>query len=241
MKTGFGIGLLIGLLLAAPLVSILYLLHAIAGMPFIPFDLFDGLVRVLPGPIVTFGIDSMVRLLMFLGLDLSGSSKTMEQIQAIGIFLGAAAIASGIFFAVLKDKDSHATVRLGVMLGVAVALALTPLAGSAVWTVVALTAWGVAVSAVRDRIARLSPAAVISSTSPQAEVASSVTSVDRRHFLINLGGATASITVIGAVAAAALRTSSEPIVHATSDVVLPDRPGAVEPVPGTRPEYTPSC
>ena len=59
----------------------------------------------------------------FSAMDLSGSSKTMEQIQAIAIFLGAGAIASGIFFAVLKDRDSHATVRLGVILGVAVALA----------------------------------------------------------------------------------------------------------------------
>jgi DMSO/TMAO reductase YedYZ molybdopterin-dependent catalytic subunit len=241
MKTGFGIGLLVGLLLAAPLVSILYLLHTAAGTPFLPFDFFDGLVRILPGAVVTFGIDSMVRLLMFLGLDLSGSSKTMEQIQAIAIFLGAAAITSGIFFAVLRDRDSRAIVPLGIILGIAIALPMAALAGSPVWTAIALTAWGVAVSGVRDRIAQLSPAEVTSSTRPRLEVSSSsLTSIDRRHFLINVGGATASITVIGAVAAAALRTStSEPVVHATSEVILPDRPGAVEPVPGTRPEYSP--
>jgi hypothetical protein len=122
MKTGFRPGLLVGLLLAAPLVSILYLLHTAAGTPFIPFDLFDGLVRILPGAVVTFGIDSMVRLLMFLGLDLSSSSKMMEQIQAIVIFLGTSSLTAGIFFAVLKDRVSPAIFPLGVTLGIAVAL-----------------------------------------------------------------------------------------------------------------------
>jgi len=64
--------------------------------------------------------------------------------------------------------------------------------------------------------------------------------VDRRRFLVNLGGATASITVVGAVVAATLRTSSsKAVVHATSEVKLPDRAGAIEPAPGTRLEYTP--
>src|SRR5215470_3454105 len=108
MKTGFGIGLLVGLLLAAPLISMLYLLHTTLGTPFIPFDLFDALVRILPGPIVSFGIDSMVRVLMFLGLSLSGSSKTAEQIQAIGIFLCMCAVAAGVFFAALRNRSFRA-------------------------------------------------------------------------------------------------------------------------------------
>jgi len=43
------------------------------GNSFYPFDLFDGLVRILPGTVITFGIDTMVRLLMFLRLNLSDS------------------------------------------------------------------------------------------------------------------------------------------------------------------------
>src|SRR6478752_2939004 len=163
MKSGFGLGLLVGLLLAAPLVSILYLLHTVAGTPFIPFDLFDGLVRILPGAVITFGIDSMVRLLMFLGLDLSGSSKMMEQIQAIAIFLGIAALTAGIFFAGVKDRIFRIVFLPGVILGIAVALPVAALAGSPVWTVAAFTAWGVAVSGVRSRIAALSPPAAGSS------------------------------------------------------------------------------
>ena len=240
MKTGFCIGLLVGLLLAAPLVSILQVLHTTAGTPFIPFDLFDGLVRILPGAVVTFGIDSMVRLLMFLGLDLSGSSKTMEEIQAIAIFLAAAAIAGGIFFSVLKDRSSRAIFPLGITLGIAVALPMATVAGSPVWTILTLSAWGVAVSGVRHRIAHLGPIPAASSAKPELAAPPSAEPADRRSFLVKLGGATASVTVIGAVVAAALRTStSEPVVHAASDVVFPDRPATIKPVPGTRPEYTP--
>src|SRR5262249_49498414 len=67
--------------------------------------------------------------------------------------------------------------------------------------------------------------------------------VDRRRFLVALGGATASFTVLGAVVAAALRTSAQKaVVHAvtaTPEVEMPDRPGAIQPAPGTPPEYTP--
>jgi DMSO/TMAO reductase YedYZ molybdopterin-dependent catalytic subunit len=242
MRASFGLGLVAGILLAAPLVSILYLLHATAGMPFIPFDLFDGMVRILPGAMVTFGIDTMVRLLMFLGLDLSASSKTAEQIQAIAIFLGISAFTAGIFFAVLKDRRSRAIVALGVGLGVATALPIVAVdrsASSVAWTIVMLVAWGVAVSGVRQRIAGLRPSEA-SSKKPVFQVSQSLKPLDRRRFLIDLGGATASITVIGAAVAAVLRTStSESVVHATSEVKLPDRRGAVEPAPGTRPEYTP--
>src|SRR5262249_2084436 len=103
----FGLGLIVGLLLSAPLVSILYLLYATTGTPFVPFDLFDGLVRILPGGFITFGIDTMVRLLMFLGVNLSDSSKTAEQLQAIAIFLSLSALSAGIFFVALKARSSH--------------------------------------------------------------------------------------------------------------------------------------
>jgi hypothetical protein len=113
----FALGLIVGLVLAAPLVSILFLLHAIVGTPFIPFDLFDGLVRILPGTLITFGIDMMVRLLMFLRLNLSDSSKIAEQIQAIAIFLSISVLGAGIFFAALKNRNSRSIGGLGISAG----------------------------------------------------------------------------------------------------------------------------
>ena len=220
MKNVFGVGLLVGALLAAPLVSLLYLLHTAFATPFTPFDLFDAVVRLLPGRIVSFGIDSMVRVLMFLGLSLSASSKAAEQIQAIGMFLSVCALASGIFFAVLTGLS-------GAILGIAMAILIAGLAGHTVWTAIALIIWGIAVGATRDRIVGRSPSAPVES-------------VDRRRFLMHLCGTTTSITVVGALVAAALRTSlSKPVVHARSEVDLPDRTGAIEPAPRTRSEYTP--
>jgi hypothetical protein len=145
MKSGFAIGVLVGLLLAGPLVSTLYLLHTTLGTPFTPFDLFDALARILPGRLITFGIDSMVRVLMFLGLKLSSSSKTAEQIQAIGVFFCACAAAAGIFFVALREKRPR-VVPPGVFLGIATALPMTALTGHPVWTIIALTVWGIAVS-----------------------------------------------------------------------------------------------
>ena len=157
MRTSFGIGMLIGLLLAAPLVSLLYLAHTALGAPFIPFDMFDGMVRILPGSVVSFGIDSMVRVLMFFGLSLSASAKIAEQIQAIVIFLCACAFAAGVFFAALRDRSSRAVVPLGLVLGIAIALPITALAGHPVWTLAALTIWALAVSAARKRVVGRNP------------------------------------------------------------------------------------
>src|SRR5262245_19624064 len=121
----FGIGLLVGALLAAPLVSILYLLHAAFETPFTPFDLFDAVVRLLPGPVVSFGIDSMVRVLMFFGLSLSASSKAAEQIQAIVLFLLVCSVASATFCVVSARRSSCAVVAAVVVLGVATAILIT--------------------------------------------------------------------------------------------------------------------
>jgi DMSO/TMAO reductase YedYZ molybdopterin-dependent catalytic subunit len=232
MKRNLSTGLLVGFLLAAPLVTILYLFHTSEATPFIPFDFFDGLVRVLPGRLVTAGIDTMVSVLMFLGLSLRDSAKTAEQIQAIAIFVGICALASGIFFA--TRRRTTATWASGLVLGIAVAIpmmVLQHLTGSthehslsgAVWTTFALVVWGLCASAAQRHLG----------TGPRL-----VEDGSRRRFLIELGGATASITVVGASVAAALRTA-ENVVQAASDVELPDRPGAVIPAPGTRPEYTP--
>jgi hypothetical protein len=152
MKTRFGIGLLVGLMLAAPLLSILYLLHTALGTPFIPFDLFDVVTRILPGSVASFGIDAMVRVLMFLGLSLSASSKTAEQIQAIGLFLCMCAVAAGIFFAVLSERVSRGVALPGIILGLATAIPIIALSGHPIWTIIALTTWGFAIVGVRRRI-----------------------------------------------------------------------------------------
>ena len=43
--------------------ALLYLGEQLASLPFVPFDLFDTLARVLPGGVITAGIDTLVRLI----------------------------------------------------------------------------------------------------------------------------------------------------------------------------------
>ncbi len=60
--SSLAVGALLAPLLTAPLLALLYLAHSLLGVPFIPFDLFDWLIRVLPGSVITTGIDGMVGL-----------------------------------------------------------------------------------------------------------------------------------------------------------------------------------
>ena len=102
---GLASGALAGGLLTAPLIGIMYLLDNLAGLPFVPFALFDWIAKVLPGPVVTFGIDLMIDGIRFVGLSVADAAKTAEQIMAVLLvfFLGVAAIA--LFFAVMKSRD----------------------------------------------------------------------------------------------------------------------------------------
>ena len=65
-KPSIWLGGLVGGLLTMTLMSMLFLADQIAGLPFIPFDVFDFVSRQLPGPLLTFGIDTMVDMIIAL-------------------------------------------------------------------------------------------------------------------------------------------------------------------------------
>ena len=112
-----GTGLLVGLLLAAPLTAIMYLANQLAGLPFVPFDLFDWVTRVLPGPIITFGIDLMIDTLTFVGLDVADTAKTAEQLSAVLQFLVAGVVAGALFVVVMARRRSKPDVVAGLIAG----------------------------------------------------------------------------------------------------------------------------
>ena len=81
---------------------------------------------------------------------------------------------------------------------------------------------------------------VESATEPRVE------RIDRRHFLVKLGGSAAAITVVGALVGefaetrrkeSAMMAASEPIRWSATHP-LPNAAAAVKPAPGTRPEFT---
>jgi hypothetical protein len=118
-------GALLGAITAAPLIAIFYLARAVASLPFVPFDVFDWMARILPGGVLTFGIDSLVRLIRGLRLGNTASvAKSAEHVMAIAGFVVTAVIAGAIFFTVRPRGRSTALAGaiLGAALGIPLAL-----------------------------------------------------------------------------------------------------------------------
>jgi DMSO/TMAO reductase YedYZ molybdopterin-dependent catalytic subunit len=216
------------------------------GLPFAPFQVFDWIVRMLPGSIVTFSIDALVAVIRALSLsNTAEAAKTAEQIIAIAIFLAAGVVIGAVFFAVLRwwKKSALACgLFLGAVFGSAVLLIsrsldrppeIDPfLAGS--WILTLFLFWGAAVGRAYNRLSMARDAA------EKAEN-ESFERINRRRFLIRMGGATAAVTVLGAVVAASVsnRRKTATGERWSANNALPNANARVQLVAGTRPEFTP--
>lgn len=254
-KPGFGTGILVGLFLTASLVAIFYVGWKLVGLPFVPFHTFDWATRVLPGSVITFGIDTMVKAIRALGiLDTSAAAKAAEQSMAIAIFLAIGVVTGAIFFALLRILRSRWSVFPGLVVGalfgagsVAVARSLgrveaLPRSISEAWMIGAWLAWGVALGLVNRRLS--SRRIALPGEIARDDWDDRVERVDRRRFIVRLGAATATITVAGAVVGRMLGESRRRGTVASgkrwsADNRLPNAGATVKPAPGTRPEYTP--
>jgi DMSO/TMAO reductase YedYZ molybdopterin-dependent catalytic subunit len=247
-RPGFWTGALVGALLTAPLAALFYAGWKLAGLPFVPFPVFDWTARLLPGRVITFGIDSMVRAIRVLGIaDTASAAKAAEQSMAVIVFVVAGIVVAALLYAIQKALRSRAIfpgLLAGTLLGVGVVAllhaagrteAVTPAVVDA-WVVAAFVGWGLALALVYRRLV---PAFVPSVRPAYAPVER----VDRRQFLVRLGGATATITVVGAVVGALVGGRRTRLVVTgrrwSADNPLPNADAGVKPAPGTRPEYTP--
>ena len=111
-----GTGLAVGALLTAALVGVLAL-GSIARIPFTPFTVFEWLVRVLPGRLVIFGLDLMVRVLEGLGFDIENTAKTAEQVLAVASFFAAGLVTGLLFFVLVRTTDGLRIKRYGLAVG----------------------------------------------------------------------------------------------------------------------------
>ncbi len=130
----------------------------------------------------------------------------------------------------------------------------------ALWTLVVLLLWGwalgwafswarppetaaAAASAPEEpEAAPASPARVAAATPAAPEAATAAAErMDRRHFLIRMGGMVATFVVLGAEVGELLRVAGGPSVQplTRAPIPFPNADSPVKPVPGTRPEYTP--
>ncbi len=256
----FTIGGLAGLLVTAPLLALLYLAATLLGFPFVPFELFNWITRLLPGPVITWGIDRMLDVLIFLGVDVADTAKTAEQAMALAGFLALGVLVGGTLYA-LSRRLAAKPYSLGLLAGaltglplVAITLVVGRSAASPIGTagglVLLFLVWGVAL-ALPARA--LLPRAV--SAADEADEVREVRRLSRRQALVLLGAASASITVVGAGLAAVLNrevdeeppaplaespgSAGTPPPEPTPESPFPNAGDPVQPAPGTRPEYTP--
>ncbi|MCY4024507.1 MAG: molybdopterin-dependent oxidoreductase [Anaerolineaceae bacterium] len=246
-----GYGALAGLLLTIPLVAIFWLADAFLGTPFVPFDVLDWAARNMPGGLITFAIDTMVSIITALQLgETSTAAKAAEQLMGIAGMVISGVVVGAVFYHLARRRSAkrlsfQAGLIPGLVLGLPVALlsndvnfsALTAPLVNFLWIVVGFAAWGLALATMYNRLLA-SPEPV---EEPAAEA--SVETLDRRSFLVRMGGAAATITVVGAGVGSLLRESggsATTVRYASSSGgVLPNADASVQPVDGTRPELTP--
>ncbi len=254
-----GLGTLVGAMLTVPIIAVMYLADKLLDLSFAPFDVFDWVGRVLPGPVVTFGIDLMIDSLQMLGLSVAGVAKTAEQVLAVLMFLIGGIVANIIVCGVVERLPAARVHYLGLLAGAVLGLPVaiisadisqstTPVPFIFLWVFVVFCVWGV-VTAVTAR--RLLPRRYVSATSsPVQAEPHSVEVVGRRQFLIRMGVTTATVTVAGAglgrVLAvnernrlqAELETMKANMPDTASAIYLPNEDNPLKPALGTRPEYT---
>lgn len=230
-----------GLLIALPLTALFAAVHALLQFPFLPFDLFDWLARVLPGGLITFGIDVIVALIAAFNLeDTSGTAKTAEHILALILFVALGYGGGALFFAWARRGQVRDTltsgVRLGLAIGILMALISLSVSEASAFTLMLHLAWivalfggvGLLLGWLYQRFAALPDESLIAQP-------------ERRQFLVRVGGGAAVLTVFGAGVSLALnrgdgQASAQPW-SATNP--LPNADAEVQPAPGTRAEFTP--
>ena len=255
-KPSLWLGALVGGLLTLALMSLLFLADMLAGLPFIPFDVFDFVSRQLPGPLLTFGIDTMVEMIITFNLgETSAAAKTAEQLMGLGAFLAMGMVVTVLFYGALnRSKTSARNLYPGLILGlisaavmmlISTQVNLTATAHPAVqlvWVVVAYLVWGAAANWIYNVLAHSDAKTKVDEETGEAVV---VEALDRRQFMVRIGGASAVLTVIGAGFGALVggRPGEGAVVDelpsGAADGELPNINDDMQPAPGTRPEYTP--
>ena len=189
------LGALAGLITSLPVMALLYLGQQVAGLAFVPFDLFDLIARVLPGDVITLGIDVIVDIITALDLGATDTAaKAVEQFMALLIFAGAGAL-FGLIIAWLVRSRAGGGASSGSTIGAITGLAVLPLVigieyaldNSAVsllgilWLAMVFAVWG----ALLGRL--LAPSEV--------EQPAEQMQIERRQMLLKLLGGSAGIAI----------------------------------------------
>ncbi len=258
-----------GAMVTAPLMALFYLANKLFELPFPPYDLFDWITRVLPGPLVTFGLDLFIDGMILVGLDVADTAKTAELAIALLQFF-AMDVALITLVAVVAPALTLNLRRTAFYAGVANGLALSavslaiggstlPALASVVWITGAYALWGYAAGHVLEGILPQpvpeEEPPVVETRQYQEESAQPTWGKDggmnRREFIVRVGGAAAVITVAGSVTGNLIGNAGsggskitmpegmDEELMAGGVTSFPNDGDPVLPAPGTRAEYTP--
>lgn len=249
-------GALVGALATAAIMGIFYAAEQAADLPFPPFDIFQWISRILPGFLVTFGIDIIVTIIDAFNLgQTDDTAKLGEQLLSVLLVFGLGGALGALYFG-LQQKEGPTqklgrTLLPGAIMGLLVGIAVSFISDrynftssvdntlSGFWITAVFVVWGVVINWVYNR---LDTPASLKTTAVADAPETSVQSIDRRRFLVILGGAAATITVIGTGIGAYLNSKKEEVLVKITGAIPQDFPNLNDkliPAPGTRPEYTP--
>ena len=252
-RPGLATGAFVAAMLTASLISVFYLAWKAAGLPFVPFDVFDWMTRILPGQVIAVGVGAMVTVIRALNLGpTAAAAKTAEHVMAITGMFFTGLIAGMILFSITRALRGRYARTLGLAVGIAMGFlvvfishqvsqtASTGTGLSAVWVIGMILLWGATLGWAYQQVL------VVAGTVTKPAAENVVERIDRRRFLVRLGSATAVVTVIGAVVGELSEAKRKRVSTTTgkdllwsSTHPLPNADAAVKPAPGTRPEFTP--
>lgn len=233
-------GALVGAILTTAFLAVSFLGWKTLAFPFLPFDFFDWIARVLPGPAATLGVDAIVRLSALIGgSNLDAAAKPIEQATALGGLFIAGTLGGAAIFALLRLTSEPPLLPSAIAGAILGGLALVveqrldrigsgPAFGGP-WVFLTVLAWGVSAGWAYDRLAGARPDGRMT----LAE--------GRRRFLVQIGGSTLAAAFMTTLAGVLFGGRDDSLTGARwSDThPLPNADASVIPLPGTRPELTP--
>jgi DMSO/TMAO reductase YedYZ molybdopterin-dependent catalytic subunit len=254
-RVSFWSGLFVGALTGVLALALFELGAAAWQFPLVPFDIFESITRVLPGALITAGIDLMVSLISALGIrPTSVAAKLAEQGMAISVFVAGAAVLGGLVAVVSRGRTRLAVVA-GLVAGtLALAVAIQaasmrghPSTGAIAWISAVLLGWGAlcgGLLATRATIARKThgiPARaergrrnfLLGSLAGIAGTSAALFAIARRlrPETVAAGGSTGRAARVRDISG-----TSGPAASPRADVLA----RRIVPVQGTRPELTPN-
>lgn len=103
-----------GALVGGAAIAVSYLGHRVIALPYVPFDIFDWMARVLPGRLLAFTIDIMVAIIRKLGLGPTASTAKLAEQGLALVQFALAWVILGIILGVVGRRRPKTVPLLGI-------------------------------------------------------------------------------------------------------------------------------